>query len=66
MLLFLASFPQSVVVVAAVHGLSPARLEATVTILQVQMTMSADGTDVDIVVDNVAFDKNLFVDGKDC
>ncbi|XP_033642813.1 uncharacterized protein LOC117302931 isoform X2 [Asterias rubens] len=29
----------------------------------VQMTMNADGTDVDIVVDNVAFDKNLFVDG---
>ena len=29
------------------------------------MTMNADGTDVDIVVDNVAFDKNLFVDGKD-
>ena len=28
------------------------------------MTLNADGTDVDIRVDDVLFDKSLFVDGK--
>jgi len=31
---------------------------------KVQMTLSADGTDVDIRVDDVLFNKTLFVDGK--